>query len=82
MRLPFYLKTIATSFIACLFFSNAMAQAASAKGLTKEEQQVIAWIDAHIAGYVVSIFAIAFSVKGPGAGCTTAPCLSRCAYGV
>ena len=48
MRLPFYLKTIATSFIACLFFSNAMAQAASAKGLTKEEQQVIAWIDAHM----------------------------------
>lgn len=48
MRLPFYLKTIATSFMACLFFSNAMAQAVPAKGLTKEEQQVIAWIDAHM----------------------------------
>ena len=48
MRLPFYLKTIATSFIACLFFSNAMAQDAPTKGLTKQEQQVLAWIDAHM----------------------------------
>jgi glutamate carboxypeptidase len=48
MHLPFYLKTIATSFIACLFFSNTMAQAAPAKGLTKQEQQVLAWIDAHM----------------------------------
>jgi glutamate carboxypeptidase len=45
MHLPFYLKTIATSFIACLFFSNTMAQA---KGLIKQEQQVLAWIDAHM----------------------------------
>ncbi len=51
MTKHFYLKTITTTFFAFIFFVNANAQSAatiSSKGLTKEEQQVIAWIDAHM----------------------------------
>jgi glutamate carboxypeptidase len=51
MTKHFYLKTITTSFLAFIFFINANAQSTasiSSKGLTKEEQQVIAWIDAHM----------------------------------
>ncbi len=51
MTKHFYLKTTTTTFFAFIFFVNANAQSAasiSSKGLTKEEQQVIAWIDAHM----------------------------------
>lgn len=48
MTKHFYLKTITSSFIAFIFFINANAQSTASKGLTKEEQQVIAWIDAHM----------------------------------
>lgn len=48
MTKHFYLKTITSSFLAFIFFINANAQSTASKGLSKEEQQVIAWIDAHM----------------------------------
>lgn len=48
MTKHFYLKTITTSIFAFIFFINAGAQLTSSKGLSKEEQQVLAWIDTHM----------------------------------
>lgn len=48
MFTQYHLKSTIATLVACFFISATMAQAPASKGLSKEEQQVIAWIDAHM----------------------------------
>ncbi len=44
----YHLKSTIATLVACFVISATMAQTPASKGLSKEEQQVIAWIDAHM----------------------------------
>ena len=44
----YHLKSTIATLVACFVISTSMAQSSASKGLSKEEQQVIAWIDAHM----------------------------------
>ena len=44
----YHLKSTIATLVACFVISATMAQTPVSKGLSKEEQQVIAWIDAHM----------------------------------
>ncbi len=44
----YHLKSTIATLVACFVISATMAQTPTSKGLSKEEQQVIAWIDAHM----------------------------------
>ncbi len=48
MFTQYHLKSTIATLVACFVISATMAQTPASKGLSKEEQQVIAWIDAHM----------------------------------
>ena len=48
MYTHYHFKSTIATLVACFVISTSMAQSSASKGLSKEEQQVIAWIDAHM----------------------------------